>query len=293
MASLTGVAFALRMENELLLAFLIPLDVFLLSLFANLSNDYFDHKSGADTDRFMEKDPEFREAAYKIMGKKVYWEGNAFDLKFISEREGLTLMTALAAGAVAVAIPILWARGVEVLVLGGIGLFISFFYTAPPLNLGAKGYGEMCVFLSFMFMSFFSYWVIVEEFSATMLLISITVGIGVTMMRLVDEMNGYDIHVSHGEKDLAVRFGLEGAIAIVRVLIVVLYVVVIALAVLNWTYALMMLTAPVAYKITKILADKKDKFRFVRPIFNTFMLAAGNEAMIIIALTAQTALTYL
>jgi len=293
MASLTGVAFALRTEDELLLALLIPLDVFLLSLFANLSNDYFDHKSGADKDRFMEKDPEFREAAYKIMGKKVYWEGNAFDLKYISERGGLVLMMALAASAAAVAIPILWARGVEVLVLGGIGLFISFFYTAPPLNLGAKGYGEMCVFLSFMFMSFFSYWVIVEDFSATMLLLSITVAIGVTMMRLVDEMNGYEIHVSHGEKDLAVRFGLEGAITIVRVLIVVLYVVIIALAVLNLTYALMLLTAPVAYKIAKILADKNDKFRFVRPIFNMFMLAAGNEALIIIALTAQTALTYL
>ena len=44
MASVAGVAFALTMSDEWLLAFLIPLDVFFLALLVNFSNDYFDHK---------------------------------------------------------------------------------------------------------------------------------------------------------------------------------------------------------------------------------------------------------
>ena len=70
-----------------------------------------------------------------------------------------------------------------VIILGLISLALAYFYTAPPLNLGARGLGEIDVFLSFTMMSFFSYYVIVQQFNWTMLFLSLTVGITVMLMR--------------------------------------------------------------------------------------------------------------
>lgn len=294
MASLTGVAFALTKVDELLLGIAIAADVFVFSLFANLANDYYDHKSGADKDRFMNEDPEFRKEAFRIMGERFYWEGNAFDLGWITEKGGLLLLFGLAAAALAIAVPIILWVGWIVIPLGLIAFFLSYFYTAPPLNLGARGLGEADVLLSFSMMSFFAYYVMVQEFSVEMLLLSTTVGMGVMMMRLVDEMNGYKSHVRAGEKDLCVRLGLNRAVKLVIGVMVMLYAIIGSLTLFfDLTYAVMFLSLPLAYRAGKFLNDEADPFRFVRPVFYTFSLAFSNELLIILALTAQTALTYL
>jgi len=293
LASLTGVAFGLTKADNLVLGTLIVSDVFVLSLFANLSNDYFDHKSGADKSRFSNDDPEFQEAARKIMGNKVYWEGNSFDIGYLSERTGKIILALLAAVAVGIGVPIILLGGWVVIPLGLIALFLSYFYTAPPLNLGARGLGELDVLASFTCMSFFSYFIVRPVFDVEMLVISFAVGISVFMMRLVDEMTGYRAHVAAKEKDLCVLFGLEGAVRLESYVLVVFYVVVASLLLFNLTYLMLFLTLVPAFKIVKFLGDKRDRFRFVRPVFETLKVAIGTEILVILALSAQTVLTYL
>ncbi|MCG7841127.1 MAG: prenyltransferase, partial [Methanomassiliicoccales archaeon] len=135
MASVTGAAFALSVSDGLLLAFLIPLDVFFLAMFVNISNDYFDHKSGTDASRFQFRTPELEEALKEIYDERVYWTGNTFDKGEVSERNGRMIIGIIALGALLVSIPIIMHGGWLVIILGAVAFFLSYFYTAPPLNL--------------------------------------------------------------------------------------------------------------------------------------------------------------
>jgi len=291
LASLTGVVLALTIRQEWLISIFIPLDVFLLALFVNLSNDYFDHRSGVDTIRFREQDEEFSEGVREILSDRFYWTGNSFDMGLITVKQGKTLIGIIAALAVIVAIPILMYGGIIVLILGAIGLFLSYFYTAPPLNLGARGLGELNVAISFAFMSFFSYFVIVQVFSMEALLIAIIVGLGVGTMRIVDETTGYEAHLSSGERNLCVILGMEKVIDLVAVLLASLYVLSAVLLFYDLTYALLFLTLPVGMRTVRYLRNREDRFRFVRSVPEILKVAIGTELMIILAVIVRTVLT--
>jgi len=289
LASVTGVALALTVNQEWMVVVLIPIDVFFLALFVNFSNDYFDHRSGVDRLRF--QDTEISGKARNFLSERFYWSGNAFDNGLITVRQGKLVMAILAAIAVFFAIPIFLYGGWIVLILGGVGFFLAYFYTAPPLNLGARGLGELDVAISFAFMSFFSYFVIVQEFSWEAVLISICVGLGVGLMRIVDEMTGYEAHLKAGEKDLCVIMGLERAVGLVTALLVVLYITAGVLVLLDATYVLLFLTVPTAVRVVLYLRNRGDELRFIRPVPEIFKVAVKTEILIVISLIVRTALT--
>ena len=292
MASVTGAVFALTLCDEWLMAVLIPLDVFFLAMFVNITNDYFDHKSGTDSTRFDFMTPETKAAIAEVYDERIYWDGNTFDKGEVSERQGMIIISMIALGALLVSVPIIMYGGWLVILMGAVGFFLAFFYTAPPLNLGARGLGELDVGASFFMMSFFTYYVIVREWSWEMFLVALTVGLTVMLMRFVDQMSGYEAHVKGGEKDWCVRLGLERAVDAVAVLLVVLYVLCAALFCLDPLYALLFLTIPLSLKLVKALRDKEDKLRFIRPAPLMFMLALGNEVLIIISLIVQSVLPW-
>ncbi len=290
LASVTGVTLALTSTQEWLIAFIIPFDVFFLALFVNFSNDYFDHRSGVDRIRF--QDDEIFDKAREVLTERFYWSGNSFDNGLVTLRQGRIIMVALAAMAVLFAIPILMYGGWMVLVLGGVGFFLAYFYTAPPLNLGARGLGELVVAISFAFMSFFSYFVIVQEFSWEAMLIAICVGLGLGSVRIVDEMTGYKAHMQKGERDLCVILGMDRVVKLISFLLVWLYLIIGILAFLDITFILLFLTLPSAFKVVRYLSNRKDELRFVRPVPEIFKVAVGTEILVIIALIAQTVLTF-
>ncbi|MDD1767483.1 MAG: prenyltransferase [Methanomassiliicoccales archaeon] len=291
LASLTGIAFALTMNTEFLIGLLIVLDVFTLALFVNFSNDYFDHVSGADQRRFTSDDKEWEKGAKKIFSGKIYWAGNAFDLGYITRKQGRIVMAILASIAVLISIPIVLHAGWIVIVLGLIAFFVSFFYTAPPLNLGARGFGEIDVFVSFFMMSFFSFYVLVQELSVQMILIASVVGLCVALMRVVDEASGYEAHVKAGEKDVCVRFGLENSVKIIALMFVAVYVLSFLLAAFDYAYLLLFLSLPFAVRTITYLNDTKDEFRFVRPAPEVFKFMFAHQLLIIVSLIVRTVLT--
>ncbi|MDD1771696.1 MAG: prenyltransferase [Methanomassiliicoccales archaeon] len=292
MASVTGAVFALTLCDELTMAVLIPLDIFFLAMFVNITNDYFDHKSGTDSTRFDFMTPETKAAIAEVYDERIYWDGNAFDKGEVSERQGLIIISMIAIGALLVSIPIILYGGWLVILMGAIGFFLAFFYTAPPLNLGARGLGELDVGASFFMMSFFTYYVIVGEWSWEMFLIALTVGLTVMLMRFVDQMSGYEAHVKGGEKDWCVRLGLEDAVRAEGAFLVVLYVLCAVLVCFDPLYALMFLTLPLSMKLMKSLRNKDDKLRFIRPAPIAFLLALSNQVLIVISLTVQSVLPW-
>jgi 1,4-dihydroxy-2-naphthoate octaprenyltransferase len=292
MASVTGAVFALSVTDELLMALLIPLDVFFLAMFVNLSNDYYDHKSGTDATRFHFMTPELKESIKEIYDERIYWDGNAFDKGEVSERHGRIIIGLIALGALLVSIPIILHGGWLVIILGAVAFLLSFFYTAPPLNLGARGLGELDVGASFFMMSFFTYYVIVQEWSWEIFILALTVGLTVMLMRFVDQMSGYQAHLEGGEKDWCVRLGLERAVKVVAVLLVMLYAICLALIYFDLMYTLLLLTVPLAWGLMQGLRNKEDKLRFIRPAPQMFKLALGNQMLIIISLIVQSVLPW-
>ena len=292
LSSITGVAYALTIKQEWLMAIMIPLDVLLLAMFVNLSNDYFDHKSGADKLRFTLLNQAFEEIVVKEKGgKSIYWQGNSFDRGLISDKTGKVLMVCLAIGAVVLSIPIVLYGGWIVLLLGAIAFFLSYFYTAPPLNLGARGLGEVDVLMSFAMISFFSFYVIAQQLSWPALVIGIMVGIGAMIMRIVDEMSGREAHIAAGEKDLVVRFGVDKVTNLLIGILAVMYGLAFMLSYHNLTFALLFLTLPFSAIMIRHLKNKEDKFREMRPVLDALRLSLFQALLVVISLSMQTVWT--
>lgn len=249
MASLCGVLFALNYDPEFWLIIIIPLDVLFLAMFVNFSNDYFDHKSGVDKDRFEDAN------RYKAMNpseltEKIYWEGNQFDSGLVTEEQGKIIMIFLVCMAIILSIPIIMHGGLLVIGLGLAALFLAYFYTAPPIEMGARGLGEINVGISFFMMVFFAFYVVTGVFDMEIFIFSLAVGLGVGLMRVVDAMSGYESHLKYGEKDIAVRMGgLVEAIPVVKVLQVVFYLFVFSMILFDLVYILLLLTLPLAKKL--------------------------------------------
>ena len=291
LAALTGVVFALTVNQEWLMAIVIPLDVMVLALFVNFSNDYFDHKSGVDKIRFdTDRDPELRKELLEMFDQKMFWSGNSLDRGIITEAQGKALMAALVIIAVVLSIPILLYGGWTVVILGLIALALAFFYTAPPLKLGSRGLGELDVLLAFTMIVFFSYFVIVPEFSFPVMFVSLAIGLGAMIMRISDSVPGYDAHVAKGEKDIAVRVGLENVARVETFLVLMVYIMV-GLAALSEPFlALLFLALPLAVKAL-LEQRKKDRLRFWRPIPLFLMQTVALELLTVAALILRT-LTY-
>jgi 1,4-dihydroxy-2-naphthoate octaprenyltransferase len=291
LASVVGVAFALMVTEDLILTFLIPFDVFVLALFVNFSNDYFDHKSGVDKIRFSYyDDPELREDITKLFNQKVFWSGNSLDRGIISEPQGRWLMVLLGVAAAIISIPIIMTAGWTVVVLGLVALALAFFYTAPPVNLGARGLGEINVFVSFTMITFFSFYVITQVFNWPMFFLSLAIGGAAMLMRLSDEAPGYPSHVQKGEKNLLVRFGLHNIAKIEGTLIVIIYTFVLLAAISEPFLILLFLTIPIPLGALRML-KVQDRLRLWRPIPQYLKLTISLELLAIIALIARTVWT--
>lgn len=270
MASVCGSLFAfLLYEPPVHIVILMPLVVLLLAIFVNFSNDYFDHKSGVDKIRFSDKAEMMKTADSKLI-KTIYWEGNPFDDGLVTDKQGKVIMVALVAAAVVLAIPIILHGGWVVVAFGAVGIFLSYFYTAPPLDLGARGLGEIDVGISFFMLVFCSFFVATIDFDwGTFAFIGVfdieifvfagIVGTFVGLMRLTDSMSGQEAHIANGEKSISVRFGLDGAAKIAKVFIIIAYCLAAVMVYFNPVYVLLFLTVPLMLKARDRMNKKEGK----------------------------------
>jgi 1,4-dihydroxy-2-naphthoate octaprenyltransferase len=291
MAALCGSLYSLFYDPELWLVALIPLDVLFLAMFVNFSNDYFDHKSGVDEERFQDA-ARYRDVLASELNKKIYWEGNQFDNGLVTEKQGKLIMAFLVAMAVVLSIPIVWYGGLLVVGLGLVALFLAYFYTAPPINMGARGLGEFNVAISFFMMVFFAFYVITRTFDWEVLVFATAIACGMGLMRAVDAMSGYESHLKHGEKDLAVRMGgLEEAVPVVKVWLVLFYVLVASMLLFDLVHALLLLTLPISKKAWDIMSAKEDLWNVrIAPLF--FGVALTTQILFLLTLIVRTFLSF-
>ncbi len=119
-------------------------------LFANIgtnfTNDYFDYRSGVDR---RDRGRVYKQGAEVLYENPLAESGSVdgFAAYFFSPRA--ILASALASFAVTAAVGLYLAVRVDwrILPLGVVGLTAGYFYTAPPVKFGYRGFGDLICFL--------------------------------------------------------------------------------------------------------------------------------------------------
>jgi 1,4-dihydroxy-2-naphthoate octaprenyltransferase len=165
----------------------------------NIANDYFDHKSRDD-----EINVEF--VSPFTGGSRLIQKG------LLSPRAVLAESLVLFAIGGAIGVYLAATRGLAILVLGIIGAFCGFFYTAPPVNIAARGIGELTVGFNFgTLMVLGAYYVQAGRFSVAAFLASLPVAILIADVLYINEFPDYAADKAVGKTHLVVRLGKERA----------------------------------------------------------------------------------
>ncbi len=214
-----------------------------LQIAANLINEYFDFKRGAD---------ELKTAGQGMIIKNAVLTPRAVLIGavvsvLIGVVIGLYLLTQSG--------PLLFWIG-----LGGVLVVIT--YTAGPFPLAYNGLGEIAVFI-FMgpLMVLGAYYVMAREFSWTPVIAAVPLGFMVAAIMHANNVRDLPADAAVNKSTLAVKLGRRGARIEYVILVGGAYVavaVMILLGVLPLTTALVLVTAPEAYRLIEIVNSTEE-----------------------------------
>lgn len=176
----------------------------------NLINDYFDHKSHNDENN--------KYYGPFSGGSRVIQDG------LIKPK------TILMAGIISFSIVSLYGLyfvifvNVHLIWFGLASVFLGYFYTATPLKLGYRGFGEILVFLkSGPIAVIGTYFLFTGNISMEVLLISIPQGLLISAILFINEFPDYEADKSVNKRHMVVRIGRERARKYYTALIILIY----------------------------------------------------------------------
>lgn len=174
----------------------------LLHLGTNVVNDYFDHRSGADG-------VNVRFVSPFTGGSRLIQEGR------LSPRAVLAGAIVLFAAAAAVGVALLVRRGPVILLFGLAGLLSGWFYTAPPVRLAHRGWGELLVGVNFgLLVTVGTYWVLTGRVTAESVVASLPLTFLVADIIIINEFQDSAADRLAGKRTLVVRLGTRRGVAL-------------------------------------------------------------------------------
>ncbi|MBN1348043.1 1,4-dihydroxy-2-naphthoate octaprenyltransferase [candidate division KSB1 bacterium] len=233
---------------------------FILTLFGviflhagtNIANDYFDHKSGNDEAN--------NEYARPFTGGSRLIQNNE-----LKPREVLSESLFFYVLGAAIGLYFIFTVGIGILILGFAGVFIGYFYTAPPFRLVYHGLGELAVGVSCgILVTFGAYYVQAGHFSWEPVTAGIPIGFLIAAVLWINEFQDYHADKSVGKKHWVVRMGRQKAEKIYRVIMFAAYLVIVVASVAGWIsiFALIgLVTLPITVKAIKIASREYDNPR--------------------------------
>ena len=211
-----------------------------INLGLNMSNDYFDHRSGADRIK--------RELTPFSGGSRTIQDG------ILTAKQVLLWSILFYLVGIVIGLYLTTTRGPIVLGLGLAGMFLAFFHNAPPFKLYhlAPGLGELAVGIGFgPVVVLGSYYVQAQQLSYEALWASIPVGLLIAAVLSVNELPDSEADKAVGRKTFAAVLGRERGAWVYVALLLGAYVSLvagIALRVLPYPTLLALLTVPLAYR---------------------------------------------
>lgn len=173
----------------------------LLHLSSNVFNDYFDVRDGTDP-------------ANNAYFTQYTGGSRAIELGLIDLKGTLRLAVLLLIAATLIGLILTVQTGWPTLIIGIIGAFMGYFYTAPPLRLVARrGLGELTIVLAFgCLVTLGATYVLTQELSWIAFLIGLPPGLLTANILLINEFPDAESDAMTGKKHLVVAFGKETSI---------------------------------------------------------------------------------
>ncbi|GBC75464.1 1,4-dihydroxy-2-naphthoate octaprenyltransferase [archaeon HR06] len=208
----------------------------------NLLNDYFDVRAGVDkTDSPTSR---YRPHPY-LMGQ-------------ISTKSLLIVTLLLYLSVIFIAFYIYLIRGSLIIFLLLLGLFMSVFYTFKFFPLKYKALGEPMVFIVWgPIMVFGSYYVLSGDTNAKAILVSLPIGILVSLVLMANNIRDIDYDSSSGIKTIPIILGKDKSLKLFEFLLSLSYFIVVIIALTISLFSLLaFITLPQAFKIVRIFREK-------------------------------------
>ena len=214
-----------------------------LQVAANLVNEYFDFRRGAD--------------AHKTAG-----QGMIIKNAVLTPRDVLVGAVITVAIGVLIGLYLLSQSGSPLFWIGLGGVLVVITYTAGPFPLAYHGLGEIAVFI-FMgpLMVLGAYYVMAREFSWTPVIAALPLGFMVAAIMHANNVRDLDADRAVNKNTIAVRLGRDKARIAYLVWVAGAYVSVIALVLLGVmpvTTGLVLLTVPEAQRLVELVRRHED-----------------------------------
>lgn len=226
-----------------------------LHIGANVANDYFDYKSGTDNINVEYVRP-------FTGGSRVIQEG------LMTPREVfIEAMVFFAIGGL-IGLYLAFQDRTLVIVLGVIGAFSGYFYTAPPIQLVNRGVGELFIGLNFgILMTLGAYYVQIGSLAWEPVLAAVPISILIATLLYINEFQDYTADKAAGKRHLVVRLGKKKAAKGHAVLLSSVYIYIAVVVALGWISPYSMIafmTLPLAITSMRFSRDfYSDSFKVV------------------------------
>jgi 1,4-dihydroxy-2-naphthoate octaprenyltransferase len=238
----------------------------------NIANDLFDARSGAD-------DANVTPTMFSG-GSRVIQYG------LVSVRQMAALCGAFYAVAIGIGLVLVALSGTGLLWLGLAGLLLSWFYTAPPLKLVYRGFGELAVAIGFgPIMVLGAYFVQTGHYAWKPALLSVPVALLIMLVLYANEIPDRAADASTHKRTLVVRLSPAAVVAGYAVAVAAAYaslVAAVAAHVLPWPLLLGLLTIPLAVQVVRGLRRDYDRpYEVMASLQRNVLLHLGTGVLLI------------
>jgi len=209
----------------------------------NVMNDYADHLNHCD-----EMNTEFQRPF--TGGSRLIQNG------VLAPKEVLAGALTFFALSTILGLTLVALKGMPIFWLGLAGTFCGIFYTLPPFNIVARGFGELIVGLCFgTLMMLGAYYVQAQAFSAAVVVASLPVTLLIAGVLYINEFPDFVADRDSGKRHLVVRLGRPRAVYGYLIIMSGTYlsiIVGVATGILTPWVLMALLTLPQAVKAVKI-----------------------------------------
>lgn len=192
-------------------------------LFSNMINDLWDYRNGADVAA--------KETPEVISTNSGFLSGG-----LMSERTFSAITWSLLGLAVLCGVVLSVYSGWPVLVFGGLGGLIAYFYVAPPIRFGYRGKGlsEVAILLSFGVLPVMgAYYVQTQDLSIDSVLLSMPIGLLTTLVLFNHHFLHWQADKQAGKNTLVVVWGEKRALNFSKMMLFLAYAFLILCAVIG------------------------------------------------------------
>ena len=243
----------------------------LLQVAANLANDLFDFRSGADDE--------------DRLGPP-----RAAAMGLLSERALIAAMAVVVALAGLVGLYLVAVGGIVILVLGVLAIVSAFAYTGGPWPYGYHGLGEVFVFIFFGFVAVGgTAYLQAGELLPVALAAAIPVGALITAILVVNNLRDIDTDERAGKRTLAVILGARGTVAEYDALLLLAFAVPVVLALTGATsmaVLLSLLSLPLVLPLVRVVHAGGDPRRLNPVLKGTARLSFAFSVLLAVGLAA-------